>query len=117
MPERHPRPVIPEEVYDRGLQQERTALAWDRTSLTLAVAGALFIRAGEPPYGDPRHVPGFVAILAGMLALRHSYRLYSRRHAQLREERSVVAPRAVLGLAVVAVGLGLASLVLVLTSF
>lgn len=116
MSDRRRRPAPPADVFDRGLQQERTALAWDRTALSLAVAGALFIRAGEPPYGDPRHLPGFITILAGMLALRHSYRLYTRRHAQLREERSVLVPRDVLALALTAIGLGAASVVLVLTS-
>ncbi len=49
----------------KGLQRERTALAWNRTAVALVVAGAIFLTAGGPPYRPVRHAPGLVAIALG----------------------------------------------------
>lgn len=49
----------------RGLQRERTALAWERTGLTFVVVGALLLRVGGAPYLHPRHVPGALGIVVG----------------------------------------------------
>lgn len=110
------RPEVPAEVFDHGLQQERTALAWDRTALAMIVGGALFIRGGEAPYGDLRHLPGFVAILVGIWALGRSYRLYTRRHALLRDAASLTETGLILTVAAVTLALSVASVVLIVTS-
>ena len=45
VPWRHlPRTDRPELVFDGGLQQERTALAWERTSVATMVAGTVLAR-------------------------------------------------------------------------
>jgi uncharacterized membrane protein YidH (DUF202 family) len=54
------------EVTDDGLQQERTALAWNRTALALIIAGALYLRAGGPL---PALVPGVLVIALGAFLL------------------------------------------------
>lgn len=116
MADRRRREPPPETVFDRGLQQERTALAWDRTAVSLMVAGALFVRAGSAPYGDLRHLPGIAAIAAGIWLLWHAYRVYTRRHVLLRAEASPTEPQLVLSVALVSLALGLASVVLIVTS-
>lgn len=59
----------------RGLQRERTMLAWNRTVLALVLTTVLLLRAGGPPYLRPLHLPGFgVLALAGWLWLRSDLR-------------------------------------------
>lgn len=108
---------LPAQVFDRGLQQERTALAWDRTGLAMIVAGALFVRAGEGPYGDLRHLPGYAAVATGVWLLWQASRTYEQRHGILRREESVTEPSWVRVVALIAVVLSLSSLVLLITSF
>lgn len=108
---------LPRTVFDRGLQQERTALAWDRTAVALMVAGVLFIRGGAAPYGDLRHLPGFAAVAAGVWVLWHAYRDYNRRHELLRREESITQPGLVRLVALVTLVLSVASLVLLATSW
>lgn len=79
-------------IYDSGMQHERTALAWDRTALAMIVGGALFMRAGNPPYHHPRHLPGIVMIGLGTLVLVLAFRRYESRNAQLRAGRPVAQP-------------------------
>lgn len=54
-------------TFDRGLQAERTALAWTRTSLGLLVNGVLLLVKGLPESGGP--VRAGVAGLAAAAAL------------------------------------------------
>jgi uncharacterized membrane protein YidH (DUF202 family) len=110
---RRARDPAPETVFDRGLQQERTALAWDRTGLAFMVAGALFVRGGEPPYHHPRHIPGFLVVVVGGALVGVAARRYHRQHAHLRQERPVASPGLVrfVGLAAVAFSLAAAGLV------
>ncbi|MER7501592.1 DUF202 domain-containing protein [Nonomuraea pusilla] len=61
-----------EEIWDQGLQSERTRLAWVRTAVALSTAGlgaaGLALRAGLPPVA----VVGFAlgALCGGVLLVR-----------------------------------------------
>jgi uncharacterized membrane protein YidH (DUF202 family) len=50
---------------ERGLQRERTALAWDRTGVAFMVVGAFLLRVAGGPYPQLRHLPGAAAIAFG----------------------------------------------------
>lgn len=97
-------------VFDGGLQHERTALAWDRTGLSLLVVGALLLRSGGPPYGDVVHLPGYVGLSVGAILLWAGGRRYRRREVSLREGASPVRPGLVVLAAVAALTMGIASL-------
>lgn len=96
-------------IYDEGMQQERTALAWDRTALAMIVGGALFLRAGQPPYHELRHLPGIVMIALGAVLLVASFTHYERRDARLREGGRATHPGLVRLVGVAAVLFSLAS--------
>jgi uncharacterized membrane protein YidH (DUF202 family) len=100
-------------VFDVGLQHERTALAWDRTGLSLLVVGALTLRSGGPPYDDLLHVPGYAAMLVGAVLLWAGGRRYRRREADLRRGASPVQPHLVRLTGIVAMVVSVAALVLI----
>lgn len=64
-------------VYDRGLQPERTVLAWRRTLLAIAVAAAAGARLGVVVLGGVALMVG-AAVLLGVLfasiSAQHRYR-------------------------------------------
>jgi uncharacterized membrane protein YidH (DUF202 family) len=49
----------------RGLQHERTSLAWDRTGVSYLIASALLVRVVGPPYASVRHLPAALGLLLG----------------------------------------------------
>jgi uncharacterized membrane protein YidH (DUF202 family) len=108
-------PSPPDRVFDVGLQHERTALAWDRTGLSLLVVGALTLRSGGPPFDDVLHAPGYVAMAVGAWLLWAGGRRYRRREAALRRGETPVRPHLVVLTGVAAVAVSLTALVLVLT--
>ncbi|WP_166872268.1 DUF202 domain-containing protein [Salinibacterium sp. ZJ450] len=73
-----------EKVFDPGLQPERTLLAWQRTVLSLAVAGVLAARFAAPQIGLPAAVLGLISAalsIAAYVGVRYRYR---RAHTGLR---------------------------------
>jgi uncharacterized membrane protein YidH (DUF202 family) len=56
-PQRDRRPVL-----DRGLQAERTRLAWSRTALSFGAVGALMLHAGISTGNRLQEVPGLIAL-------------------------------------------------------
>lgn len=62
----------PERVHDAGLQSERTALAWHRSGLAFAGAGALLLHTGDLSH-PARELPGVVglAVAAAIMAAAH----------------------------------------------
>lgn len=110
---RRRRRIPPERVFDEGLQQERTALAWDRTALAMIASGFIYARAVGPPYLRPAQAPVVVALVigAGMLVL--GARRYADLHATLRADRPVVRGPYVRAVWLGAVVVGVASTVAV----
>jgi uncharacterized membrane protein YidH (DUF202 family) len=49
-------------VLDRGLQAERTRLAWSRTALAFAAVGALMLHSGMSTGESRDAVPGVIAL-------------------------------------------------------
>lgn len=49
-------------VLDRGLQAERTRLAWSRTALSFAAVGALLLHIGTSPGHRLQELPGLLAL-------------------------------------------------------
>lgn len=76
-------------MFDEGLQQERTALAWDRTALAMIVSGLVYARAVGAPYVRPAQLPVVVALLVGSAMLVLGARRYTDLHATLRADRPV----------------------------
>ena len=109
-----PRRARPERLYDVGGQQERTALAWDRTGVALMVVGALYLRGGQPPYHHVRHWPGLAVLILGAGLIVAAYRRYEGQHGALREGRPVLSGELVILTGVAAAVFSVAALWLVL---
>jgi uncharacterized membrane protein YidH (DUF202 family) len=106
----------PHQVFDPGLQHERTALAWERTAIAVMIAGVLLARyAAETVHYTIAFVGvGQVVIGAGLLVW--SGRHYEELHGPLRAGVSPVHPVAarIIGVAtVVFSGFGLLLAVLI----
>ncbi|MGH3665199.1 MAG: DUF202 domain-containing protein [Egibacteraceae bacterium] len=56
----------PSRLDDRGLQRERTALAWTRTGLALLAAGAVYLRSAHSGLDSLWNLPGWTAIILGI---------------------------------------------------
>jgi len=82
-------------IFDPGLQNERTSLAWFRTGLSFAGAGALVLHASE---GLRRPGPGLLGVMAlavAGLTVMFSSRRYRRTDEALRRGGSVCLSGAV----------------------
>lgn len=96
-------------VFDHGLQVERTALAWRRTALAIAVAGGISARLVTESWGVSALI--FTAIvLAGSVAVqRFAIGRYRRNHHRLHAEGRVVdagIPVALVSAALLGIGAG-----------
>lgn len=88
-------------MYDRGLQHERTALAWERTSIAGMVAGVLLARYTAKSLDPLLAVFGVLQVILGSGVLVWAARHYDDLHGPLRHGQSPVHP-----LAAKVVGLG-----------
>lgn len=70
-------------VQDRGLQAERTTLAWTRTALAVAVSGALLLVRDRHFCGSPARIAVFVGTAALAAAV---YAVGVHRRRQLRAD-------------------------------
>ena len=106
----------PEASFDRGLQHERTALAWERTAIATMVAGLVLARVGAQHDRWVVAALGLVQTVAGGAVLVWAGLHYDDLHGPLRRGDDVVHPLAarLVGLmAVAASGVGLTFAVLV----
>lgn len=93
----------PEQVFDGGLQQERTALAWERTAIASMVAGVLLARYSAQELHVAVAAIGILQVVLGALLLIWAGAHYDDLHGPLRAGDSPVHPLAarVVGLATV----------------
>lgn len=101
--------AVPSAVFDDGMQAERTALAWERTSFSLMVVGALMVRQAATNDFILFEVAGLGGVVVGAGVLVWAGIHYDELHAPLQEGVSPVHPLAtrILGLASI-FGIGLA---------
>lgn len=94
----------PESVFDPGLQQERTSLAWERTAVSMMIAGVLLARYAAQDAHPALVLPGVGMVLMGSGVLVWAGVHYEALHDLLRTGDSVTHPAAarVVGLATVA---------------
>lgn len=83
----------PDTVFDRMLQHERTALAWERTAIATIVAGILLARQAAD-LSPVLAVIGMAQLLFGAALLIWTGRHYDDLHAPLRRGDSPVHPTA-----------------------
>jgi uncharacterized membrane protein YidH (DUF202 family) len=109
----------PSSVFDAGLQHERTSLAWERTSISMMVAGLLLSRFAATEEFWLLAAGGMAQVTFGAGLLVWSGLHYEDLHGPLRHGTDVVHPSAArwIGLATIAgtgAGLG-AAITVVLT--
>ena len=83
----------PDDVFDLGLQQERTALAWDRTGLAMMAGGAVLLRAHGETFVFVFSLLGGGIIVDGAWLVFFAGLRYRRLHGLLREAGDVTSPR------------------------
>lgn len=96
-------PNRPDQVFDPGLQHERTALAWERTAIASMVAGVLLARYAATSVHFVIASLGIGWVIVGAVVLLWSGRHYDELHGPLRAGDSPVHPTAarILGLATI----------------
>jgi uncharacterized membrane protein YidH (DUF202 family) len=101
-------------VLDRGLQAERTRLAWSRTSLSFAAVGALMLHAGMSSGDRLDQLPGLIALCsAAATYLLGVGRYHATNHNVLRQQpmTSVGSVRTLTALTAVTVVLALVQII------
>jgi uncharacterized membrane protein YidH (DUF202 family) len=81
-------------VADGGLQQERTALAWERTAISLMVVGLLLTRYASRESQPVMAIAGLATTVAGGVVLAWAGLHYADLHGPINEGHSVVHPAA-----------------------
>lgn len=76
-------PSLPDGPWDQGLQPERTALAWRRTGLALAVGSLIGMRVLPPLLGPAAYVLAGLGVVASLAVLAAAHRRYRRVHRLL----------------------------------
>ena len=110
----------PSVIFDAGMQQERTAMAWERTAFNQIIVGAAIGRVALTHQGNLPVVAlaagiGVAAVLVGGGMLYWSVLRYESLHGTLRAGESPVHPRAAALAGLMAVTLSSLALVLGIT--
>jgi uncharacterized membrane protein YidH (DUF202 family) len=109
----------PPSVFDTGLQHERTSLAWERTAISMMVAGLVLSRFAASESFWLLAAGGMGQVVFGAVVLVWAGVHYEDLHGTLRSGDDVVHPSAArwVGLATIAgTGAGLAAAVTVTVS-
>lgn len=85
-----PPPVEPDAVFDKGLQPERTLLAWRRTCLAFGVASLVGMRFTVEAMGILAVVAGVIGAALAVLAYALAATGYRRAHHSLRGQGILV---------------------------
>ncbi|GAA4283971.1 DUF202 domain-containing protein [Brevibacterium daeguense] len=96
---------------DPGLQPERTALSWARTTVAFLVTSAIFLR-WLPHYGLLSLVPTMLAAVAALAIYLPQRRRYAQHSRELEHGGLQADPVAVIWMTAVPVVLGACGLVL-----
>jgi len=108
--------VSADRPFDRGLQPERTLLAWRRTALSLAVGSVVGARLALPVIGAPAVMVGLLGAAVALAAYTAASLRYRRSHHALVAGESLPGGGVPLAaLAAVAALIGMAALGYVLT--
>lgn len=108
----------PSVVFDTGLQHERTSLAWERTAISMVVAGLVLSRFAATESFWLLAAGGMVQVTFGAALLVWSGVHYEDLHGTLRRGADVVHPAATrwVGLATITgTGAGLVAAIVVVT--
>jgi uncharacterized membrane protein YidH (DUF202 family) len=94
----------PDRIFDEGMQHERTALAWERTSISAMVGGVLLARYAAESLHWGFAAGGLATVVLGGALLVWTGRHYDDLHGPLRAGESPVHPTAarVVGLTTIA---------------
>lgn len=84
----------PDQVFDEGLQHERTALAWERTAIATVVAGVLVARYAAQALHVAVALVGLAQVAVGAGLIVWAGRHYDDLHGPLRAGQSPVHPLA-----------------------
>lgn len=109
--------MTPESVFDEGLQLERTALSWQRTLLSLAVASLAVGRGLELVIGPTSWVVAAVGLAVTTIMFVVTRRWYLQAHRHLMTVDAASLPhggRLVTGAAAISVVAGLSALAFVI---
>jgi len=86
-------------VLDRGLQAERTRLAWSRTALSFAAVGALLLHIGTSPGHRLHELPGLLALCSAAATYLLGVGRYHATHRSVLREQPMTSASSVRTLA------------------
>jgi putative membrane protein len=77
----------PSQIFDPGMQPERTALAWRRTALSMAAGSLVAVRVFPASLGLWAAVPAAIAFAISVVVFVAAHQRYRRNHSVLLTER------------------------------
>ena len=102
--------------FDKGLQPERSALAWQRTAMSIAVGSLIFGRILSTSLGLWALLPMMAGLSMAVILGVKAHRRYAHHHRTITSGQGLLADgRLNAALALFMVGVGLFSLVMALT--
>ncbi len=105
----------PQQVLDRGLQAERTRLAWSRTALSFAAVGALLLHANASTGYRLQELPGLLALCSAAATYLLGVGRYHATPRNAARDRPVTSAGSVRALAVLTTLTAVLALVLITT--